>query len=48
MALNLFQKSNIINVVGHKIVEKALEHGLVHPDAVLRINGVPHAQIVKL
>jgi hypothetical protein len=29
-------------------VEKAIEKGYVHPEAVLDIEGVPHAQIVKL
>jgi hypothetical protein len=28
-------------------VGKAIEKGYVHPDAVLNIEGVPHAQIVK-
>jgi len=47
-ALDLIQQSTIVNMVGRKIVEKAIERGLVHPDAVLEIKGVPHAQIVKL
>jgi len=29
-------------------VEKAIQRGFVHPEAVLNIEGVPHAQIVKL
>lgn len=47
-ALGLIQQSTIVNMVGRKVVEKALEKGLVHPDAVLEIEGVLHAQIVKL
>jgi len=47
-AVDLIQQSTIVNMVGRKIVEKAIERGLVHPDAVLEIKGVPHAQIVKL
>jgi hypothetical protein len=47
-AVDLIQQSTIVNMVGRKIVEKAIERGLVHPDAVLEIEGVPHAQIVKL
>jgi hypothetical protein len=38
----------IVNMVGRNIVEKARERGLIHPDAVLDISGVPHAQIVRL
>lgn len=47
-AIDLIQQSTIINMVGRRIVKKALEKGLVHPDAVLEIEGIPHAQIVKL
>jgi len=47
-AIDLIRKSTIVNMVGRKIVRKAIEKGLVHPDAVLEIEGVPHAQIVKL
>jgi len=47
-AIDLIKQSTIVNMVGRRIVKKALEKGLVHPDAVLEIEGVPHAQIVKL
>ena len=46
--IDLMEQSTIVNMVGHKIVMKAIEKGLVHPDAVLKISGVPHAQIVKM
>jgi len=35
-------------MVGKKIVEKAIEKGYVHPEAVIEIQGVPHAQIIKM
>ena len=38
----------VVNMVGHQIVKKALEHGFVHPEAVLMIEGIPHAQIIKI
>ena len=47
-AVDLIRQSSIVNMVGRKVVEEAIEKGLVHPDAVLEIEGVPHAQIVKL
>jgi len=47
-AVDLMEQSTIVNMVGRNIVEKAIERGLIHPDAVLDISGVPHAQIVKL
>jgi len=46
--IDLMKQSTVVNMVGHKIVKKAIEKGLVHPDAVLKISGVPHAQIVKM
>jgi hypothetical protein len=47
-AIELMEESTIVNMVGHNIVNKAIEEGLVHPEAVLKICGVPHAQIVKI
>ena len=46
--IDLMRQSTIVNMVGHCVVEKAIEKGLIHPDSVLKISGVPHAQIVKL
>jgi hypothetical protein len=47
-AISLIGQSSIVNMIGHLIVSKAIAAGLVHPAAVLNIQGVPHAQIVKL
>ncbi len=47
-AVHLVRQSTIVNMVGRGIVKKAVEEGLIHPDAVLEIEGVPHAQIVKM
>ena len=47
-AIQLMEESTVVNMVGPNIVKKAIEHGLVHPEAVLEICGVPHAQIVKI
>jgi len=47
-ALALIANSTIVNMVGKNIVQKAIEKGYVHPEAVLNIEGVPHAQIVKI
>lgn len=46
-AVGLINNSTIVNLVGKNCVEKAIAKGYVHPDAVLKIEGVPHAQIVK-
>ena len=47
-AVVLIENSTIVNMVGQNVVEKAVEKGYVHPEAVLNIEGVPHAQIVKI
>jgi hypothetical protein len=47
-AMSMIDNSTIVNLVGKCCVEKAIDKGYVHPEAVLKIEGVPHAQIVKL
>jgi hypothetical protein len=46
-AVGMIENSTIVNMVGKNCVEKAIEKGYVHPESVLQIEGVPHAQIVK-
>lgn len=47
-AIDMIENSNIVNMIGKNVVHKAIERGYVHPEAVLNIEGIPHAQIVKL
>ena len=47
-AVSMIENSTIVNLVGKNCVEKAIAKGYVHPEAVLQIEGVPHAQIMKL
>jgi hypothetical protein len=47
-AVGLINNSTIVNLIGKHCVEKAISKGYVHPEAVLKIEGIPHAQIVKL
>jgi len=47
-AIDLIEESTIVNLVGTNIVKRAIERGYVHPDAVIEICGIPHAQIVKI
>ena len=47
-AVSLIDNSTIVNLVGKNCVGKAIAKGYVHPEAVLKIEGVPHAQIMKL
>ncbi len=47
-AIEAMGKATICNIVGKKIVEAAIECGLVRRAAVIYIGDVPHAQIVRL
>lgn len=47
-AMDALAKADIGNLVGEICVEEAVRRGLVHESAVIRINGVPHVQVVKL
>lgn len=47
-AVSLIEKSSIVNLVGCNTVKKAVERGYVHPEAVIEICGVLHAQVVKI
>jgi hypothetical protein len=44
----LLDEATIANLTGERCVSKAIELGYVDPERVLRIQGVPHAQMAKL
>jgi hypothetical protein len=47
-AIAIIKSAPNINLIGNIIVDKALQEGLVHPQAILDISGVPHTQIIKM
>ena len=47
-AVDLIGNSTIVNLVGKCCVEKAIAEGYVHPEAIIEIEGIPHAQIIKI
>ena len=47
-ALILMDGAEILNLVGRRIVDAAIKKGMVHPDAVITIGGVPHVQVMRL
>jgi hypothetical protein len=47
-AINMIENATIINIVGKCCIEKAIQKGYIHPDAIITIEGIPHAQIMKL
>lgn len=42
------ENATIANLVGEEAVRCAIEIGLVDPSCVIKIKGVPHAQMVKM
>ena len=40
------KQANVANLVGEKVVNKAIELGLANPASVIKIQGIPHVQIV--
>jgi hypothetical protein len=47
-AMDFLKIATIANLTGPKIVEKAIKLKFIHPLAVIKIAGIPHAQIVKM
>ena len=40
--------ATIANLVGEKAVQCAIKMGLIDPDCIIRIKGIPHAQMVRM
>ncbi len=40
--------ATIANLVGKKTVACAVKLGLINPDCILKIKGVPHAQMIRM
>jgi uncharacterized protein len=45
---SFLRDATIANLVGNETVTCAIELGLVDPQCILKIKGVPHAQIVQM
>lgn len=48
IAIRIMEKATIGNLFGKKIVELAEKNGFITRKNVILINGIPHAQFVKL
>ncbi len=48
LLLNRLENATIANLVGERTVGLAIDHGVVEEEHVLYIDGVPHAQMVKM
>ncbi len=47
-ALILMDGAEILNLVGRNIIDAAIDKGIVHPEAVILVAGVPHVQVMRL
>ena len=46
-ALQIAAQYSVVNMVGERVVNRAIELGMIHEGAVIRIEGVPHAMILR-
>ena len=42
------EDATIANLVGKETIKCAIEAGIVDPECIIEINGIPHAQMVKM
>jgi uncharacterized protein len=48
VALKIMERINVGNVIGDDIVGVAMEGGFITKENIVHIDGVPHAQFIKL
>jgi len=46
--VNRLEMATIANLVGEKTLEIAVRRGFVDPGCILKIGGVPHAQMTRM
>ena len=46
--VDYLKNATIANLVGEEAVNCAIKIGLINPNCILRIKGIPHAQLVKI
>lgn len=44
--IEAIKKGTVINIVGNNIVSEAINAGLIHPQGIIKIGGIAHAQKV--
>ena len=44
----LLEDATIANLVGKETIKCAIEAGIVDPECIIEIKGIPHAQMVKM
>jgi hypothetical protein len=48
MLVSRLQMATVANLVGKRTIEIAVKHGFVDPGCVIKIEGVPHAQMARM
>jgi uncharacterized protein len=46
--LELLESATVINAIGKNIINVLVEENIIEEEKVLKIGGVPHAQIVRI
>ena len=46
--IQYLKEATIANLVGKNTINCAIKIGLVNPECVLKIKGIPHAQMVRM
>ena len=46
--IKLLEDATIANLVGKETIKCAIEAGIIDPECIIKINGIPHAQMVKM
>ncbi len=47
-AMSIASTATVLNLVGRNTVDEAIKRGYIHPEAVIEISGIPHAQAIKM
>jgi len=45
--VSLLGEATIANLTGERVVQTAIDAGIINPSNVLRVDGVPHAQLAR-
>jgi len=46
--VDAIKEATIANIVGENIIRKLIEEGIIIEEAVIKIAGIPHVQIIKM
>ena len=47
-AIDYLKEAFTAMMVGRKIIERAVSEGIIHPESIIEVEGVPFAQIARM